>query len=103
MSPRWKPLPGDGEPHRVGDSLDRIVPGGRSFRLLMEQWDSLVGEGLGARTRPSGLHGSTLVIAVDDPAWATQLKYLEGDLLGRFAEALGTGVVTDFRVVVKPR
>lgn len=103
MSPRWQPLHGDREPHKIGDGLDRVVPGGKAFRTLMEEWDSLVGEGLGARTRPSALYGSSLVIAVDDPAWATQLKYLETDLLGRFAEVLGAGVVTEFRVVVKPR
>jgi predicted nucleic acid-binding Zn ribbon protein len=101
--PRWRPLDGDREPHKIGDALDRVVPGGRAFRTMVETWDSLVGDGLGARTRPSALYGTTLVIAVDDPAWATQLKYLETDLLGRIAESLGAGAVTELRVVVKPR
>ena len=100
MSPRWEPLP-SGEPHRVGDALDRVLPGGRPFRLLVERWAELVGDNLAARTRPSALHASTLVIAVDDPAWATQLKYLEGDLLTRIAEAVGAGAVTELRVVVR--
>jgi predicted nucleic acid-binding Zn ribbon protein len=104
VSPRWEPLNQgrDRDPHRVGDSLDRVLPGGRTFRVLVERWSELVGDGLGARTRPSALHATTLVIAVDDPAWATQLKYLEGDLLTRFAEAVGAGAVTDLRVVVRP-
>jgi hypothetical protein len=101
MSPRWEPLPSS-EPHRVGDSLDRVLPGGRTFRVLLERWTELVGDNLGARTRPSALHASTLVIAVDDPAWATQLKYLESDLLTRITEAVGSAAVTEIRVVVRP-
>jgi hypothetical protein len=41
------------------------------------------------------------VVAVTEPAWATQLTYLEGELLGRFREALGEGVVD--RVEVRLR
>lgn len=102
MSPRWRPLPEDPGPRKIGEALDRVVPGGRAFTALLERWPELVGDGLAARTRPSGLHGATLVIAVDDPAWATQLRYLQADLMARFEEVLGTGLVTEIRVVVKP-
>ena len=102
MSPRWRPLDEDRGPRKIGDALDRVVPGGRAFTTLLETWPTLVGDGLAARTRPSALHATTLVIAVDDPAWATQVRYLETDLLTRVAEALGTGIVTEIRVVVRP-
>jgi predicted nucleic acid-binding Zn ribbon protein len=101
MSPRWRPINEDRGPRRMGENLDRVVPGGRAFTMLLDTWSTLVGEGLAARTRPAALNGTTLVIAVDDPAWATQLRYLETDLLHRVAEALGGGVVTELRVVVK--
>jgi predicted nucleic acid-binding Zn ribbon protein len=100
--PRWEPLDTGREPRRVGDAIDRVLPGGRTFRVLVEQWSELVGDNLGARTRPSALHATTLVIAVDDPAWATQLKYLESDLLTRIGEAVGAASVTEIRVVVRP-
>jgi predicted nucleic acid-binding Zn ribbon protein len=102
MSPRWTPLPGDKEPRKIGDALDRVVPGGRAFTQLLEQWDGLVGDALAARTRPTGLHAGTLVIAVDDPAWAAQLRYLQADLLTRLQEAMGAASVTEIRVVVRP-
>ena len=102
MSPRWRPIPEDAGPRKIGEGLDRVVPGGRAFTHLLEHWPELVGDGLAARTRPSALHATTLVIAVDDPAWATQLQYLQGDLLGRFRDDLGAGVVTEIRVVVRP-
>ena len=100
--PRWRPLPEDPGPRKIGEGLDRVVPGGRAFTTLLRHWDDLVGEGLAARARPSGLHATTLVIAVDDPAWATQLRYLQADLMTRFEDVLGPGLVTEIRVVVKP-
>ena len=86
----------------MGESLDRVVPGGRAFTTLLQQWPTLVGDNLANHVRPSALHATTLVVAVDDPAWATQLKYLETDLVTRCAEAVGAGVVTEIRVVVRP-
>ena len=100
--PRWRPLSEDPGPRRLGESLERVVPGGRAFTTLLREWSALVGDNLANHAHPSALHASTLVIAVDDPAWATQLKYLETDLVTRCAEALGAGVVTDIRVVVRP-
>jgi hypothetical protein len=100
--PKWQPLNEDPGPRKIGEALDRVVPGGRAFTVLLERWPELVGEGLAARTRPSGLHATTLVIAVDDPAWATQLRYLQSDLMTRFDEVIGAGLVTEIRVVVKP-
>jgi predicted nucleic acid-binding Zn ribbon protein len=102
MSPRWRPLDEDRGPRRLGDALDRVVPGGRAFTTLLAGWDDLVGESLASHARPSALHGSTLVVAVDDPAWATQLRYLEHDLVTRCEERLGAGAVTEIRVVVRP-
>ena len=99
--PRWRPLDDDPGPRRMGESLDRVVPGGRAFTTLLKHWPALVGDNLANHVRPSALHGSTLVIAVDDPAWATQLKYLETDLVARCAEAVGAGLVTEIRVVVR--
>ena len=52
-------------------------------------------------SRPLSLSRGVLVVAVSDPAWATQLTYLEGDLVARFRDALGEGVVQ--RVEVRQR
>lgn len=86
----------------MGESIDRVLPGGRAFTTLVQRWPELVGDNLANHARPSALHATTLVVAVDDPAWATQLRYLETDLVARCAEALGSGVVSDVRVVVRP-
>ena len=108
----WRPLPtpdgaGAGEPAPIGASLDRVARRlgvGRASTLpaVFERWSELVGEGVGARTRPRALRGTTLVVAVDDPSWATQLRWLEADLVARIGAELGPGVVTALELLVRP-
>jgi predicted nucleic acid-binding Zn ribbon protein len=99
--PRWRPLHEAREPRRLGEAIDRVLPGGRAFTTLVEQWSELVGDNLASHARPAALHATTLVVAVEDPAWATQLRYLEQDLVERCREVLGAGLVTEVRVVVR--
>lgn len=55
-------------------------------------WDDAVGPQVAAHARPVRLSEGTLVVEVDEPGWATQLRYLEQDLLRRLAEVGGQGV-----------
>lgn len=94
-----EPLPtADGkEPTRVGAGLDRLMrqmggPGADTITTLFGRWPELVGEQIAAHTTPIALRRATLVVAVDDPAWASQLRWLERDLTGRVGEALGVSV-----------
>jgi predicted nucleic acid-binding Zn ribbon protein len=108
----WHPLPtpdgaGSGDPEPVRASLDRIARRlgvGRAATLpaVFDRWAELVGEGVATRARPHALRGTTLVVAVDDPTWASQLRWLEADLLGRIAEDLGPGAITALDLVVRP-
>jgi len=81
-------------PVRIGESLGRLVrhlgwaEEVRSVGLLA-RWAEIVGPAIAAHTRPLALEGTTLVVAVDDPAWASQLRWLEEDLLAQLAEAGG--------------
>lgn len=100
--PRWRPLNEDRGPRRVGESLDRVLPGGRAFTAIVERWGEIAGANVASHARPSALHATTLVVAVEDPAWAAQLRFLLTDLVRRCDEVVGTGVVTEVRVVVRP-
>jgi len=105
----WEPLP-DNEPvgpARVRASLDRVVRrlGGPSADVatrVFGRWEDLVGEGIAAHSRPVAVRGSTLVLAVTDPAWATQLRFLESDIVQRLAEELGPGTIDSIEVRVRP-
>jgi len=92
------------EPRPLSDALERVVaalggPSVHGLTTLFGAWEEIVGERLAGHTRPHGLDDGTLVVVVDEPGWATQLRFLEQDLLRRLAEVLGAGVVR--RVVVR--
>ncbi len=104
----WEPLPGAREagPSRVADSLDRLVRhlGGPSADVttsLVRRWPELVGPNVGANSRPVRLRDGTLTVAVADPAWATQLRFLEATLLERLQAELGADAVSAIEVRVR--
>lgn len=99
--PRWRPLDEEPGPRKIGDALDRIVPGARTFSSLLQRWPEIVGEGMAARFRPTGLHDGTLVVAAEDGASIASVRWLEQDLVTRLQEALGAGTVTAIRFVVQ--
>lgn len=105
----WEPLPDDQPPGpaplRTG--LDRVVRrlGGPSADVasgVFGRWEEVVGETVAANSRPVAVRGTTLVIAVTDPAWATQLRFLEADLLARLTEELGATSIDSIEVRVRP-
>ena len=102
MPKHYEPLHEDRGPRKVGESIEQLRPGSTALSTLVQRWPEVVGESFAAHVRPTKLAGGTLVIAVDDPAWATQLRYLEGDLVARCNEALGAVAVTATRTVVRP-
>ncbi len=105
------------EPLRLGDSLHGVVrglrpvndPGGRGASAsvlggVFGKWDEAVGAAVAAHVQPVKLDGTTLVVSADDPAWATQLRFLEATLRERLAEVAGAHVERiEVRVVRAPR
>jgi hypothetical protein len=104
------------EPVRLGDSLGQVV---RSLRPdtapafpaasgagakspatnsstamggVFGKWSEAVGEAVAAHVQPVKLDGTTLIVEVDDPAWATQLRFLEATVCARLAEVAGATV-----------
>ncbi|HEY6533934.1 MAG TPA: DUF721 domain-containing protein [Acidimicrobiales bacterium] len=105
----WEPLPGgrDDEPARVGSSLDRVVrhlgaPSADVTASLVGRWSDLVGANVGANSRPLRLRDGVLTVAVADPAWATQLRFLEVTLIERLKAELGQDAVRTIEVRVRP-
>jgi hypothetical protein len=85
----------------VGADLGLSDPG--VIRALNERWAEIVGPQVAPNARLRSLRGSTLTIAVESGAWATQLRYLESELLARITAIVGEGAIDTVRVVVKPR
>ncbi|MCU4187099.1 DUF721 domain-containing protein [Acidiferrimicrobium sp. IK] len=101
-TPRWQQ-----EPAPVGSSLDRLArrlgaPPPDVLSAVFARWEEMVGPQVAAHAAPRSLRGGVLVIAVDEPAWATQLRMLSGDLLARLAAAApDPSAVRELRVVVR--
>jgi hypothetical protein len=101
-----RPLPGDGPgPQPVGQALDAVMrglgaPEASGVHLVFDRWAEVVGDALAARTHPLKIEGKRLVLAVDEPAIATHVRFLQTQLLARLEELLGPGRVTalDLRV-----
>ena len=96
------------EPRSIKASLDRVArslggPDAGSLSDLFGHWADLVGPQLAAHARPLSLSRGVLVVGVTEPGWATQLTYLESELLGRFRDALGDGVVERVEVRLRRR
>jgi predicted nucleic acid-binding Zn ribbon protein len=92
------------EPVPIGESLSRII---RSLRNdssdavsssqmggVFGRWAEAVGDAVAAHVKPVKLDGTKLVVEVDDPAWATQLRFLETTVKQRLFEATGATIET---------
>jgi len=62
------------------------------------RWAQLVGEEIAEHATPVSLRQGELLVQASSTAWATQLRLLQRQLLGRIASGVGRGVVTKLRV-----
>jgi predicted nucleic acid-binding Zn ribbon protein len=79
---------------RVGDALGEVASNlgaGRAdvVGVVFGRWDEIVGPSVAAHVRPVRVDGSTLVVSADHPAWATQMRHLAPDILGRLRDVCG--------------
>jgi predicted nucleic acid-binding Zn ribbon protein len=72
-----------------------------SLSGVFGQWREVVGDAIADHADPISIDAGRLVVAVDQPGWATQLRFLEGDLVARIGERVGPGVVTSLEVRVR--
>lgn len=92
------------DPRLLATSLDAVL---RSLRVgerrvvsgVFGQWEEAVGDQVAAHARPLRLDGGRLTVEVDEPGWATQLRFLEPDLLRRLRDVTGVELeAIDIRV-----
>ena len=95
------------DPVSLAASLDGVVrslrgPSRRVVGGLFGRWSEAVGEQVAQHVRPLKLDEGVLSVEVDDPAWATQVKFLAPTIIARLAEVAGVGVER-IQVRVDPR
>lgn len=95
----------DDEPVRLSDALAKVgaelglAPGGAHV-TLDARWSEVMGADVAAHARLVSVRDGTLTVAVDDPIWASQLRYLEPAIVARATALLGPAVVTRVKVRV---
>ena len=99
---RWRPLsdPAGEQPRRLGESLGRYRT---TLSLVLGVWRDVVGESVAGHAKPVAVRQGTLIVEVDDPVWATQLRWLGDDLLGKLGEAVGAPVAERLEIRVGRR
>ena len=95
----------DDEPVPLADALAKVgaelgLPPGNVHGTLEARWGEVMGADVAPHARLVSVRDGTLTVAVDEPIWATQLRYLEPAIVTRARALLGPGVVDRLRVRV---
>ena len=93
------------EPVQLSDALAAVgkelgLAPGNVHGELDAHWIDVVGADVAAHARLVSVRDGVLTVAVDDPIWATQLRYLETAVVQRAAALVGPDAVTAVRVRV---
>ncbi len=85
------------DPIPISSSLDGVVrslrgPSRQAVGGVFGRWREAVGEQVADHVKPVKLDEGVLIVEVDDPAWATQVKFLTATIVERLAEVAGVRV-----------
>ena len=64
---------------------------------IVDQWEEIVGHDLAAKISAVAVSGSELIVRVDDPAWASQINWLQKQLLDKITSLVGEEKITSIR------
>lgn len=73
-----------------------------SVKGVFGAWPELVGPSVAAHVQPVKLQHATLIVEVDDPHWATEMRFLSTSLCEKISQLTSTPV-TSIEVRVKRR
>jgi predicted nucleic acid-binding Zn ribbon protein len=81
------------------DYASRSVGTARSATVtsVFAGWELLVGSEIASHATPHSLREDVLVIMVDHPAWATQLRYMSSELLDKIRSAARRDEIKEIR------
>ncbi len=83
---------------RVSRQLGMAAPD--VIDTLIAHWRDIVGPAIAEHAQVRSVRDGECTIAVDGPAFATQLRYAANDLVARVNDHCGEGSVRSIRVVV---
>jgi len=92
--------------HVLGSSVEALLrlQGLGSTSVLarvIAVWPQIVGDRMNAHARPLRIDGSELVVAVDQPAWATELRMQNSRIISGLEIELNQPVINRLKVYVR--
>jgi predicted nucleic acid-binding Zn ribbon protein len=98
----------DRGPQRLGRALDRLMgtlraPSVDMLDTVFTRWDEIVGDDVATHCRPVSITGRILLVEASDPTWASELRWLENEVLARLSEVCGSDRISAVKVRVGGR
>jgi len=95
----------DSEPRALEPSLEALsrklgMAGAQGFGHLFSHWSEIVGPAMAEHVQPVRLDAEVLIVTVDHPAWATQVRRLGDEILDRVSDQAGVRRPTRLEVRV---
>ena len=87
------------EPVHLRSVLEQLLkdfgtPDITTVTSIIDQWEEIVGSDLATKISAVAISGSELIVRVDDPAWASQISWLENQLLDKITRLVGEEKIT---------
>ena len=94
------------QPRPLVDGIDHVLaglgaPSVDASTTVFEAWPEAVGADLAAHCAARSIERGTLVVLVDDPAFAERLAWSEARVVARLEALVGAGVVVRLDVRVR--
>lgn len=107
ISPLPAPDSSGPPPAPLADALDRVLAGlgappAPVLTTLRDRWEELVGPAAAANSRPGAVHEGCLRVEVTSSSWASQLRWVQTDVLRRADALVGEGVISRLELRVTP-
>jgi predicted nucleic acid-binding Zn ribbon protein len=96
----------DAGPQHVGQAMAKVLgrlgaaPSAQAMELVFTRWEEVVGVELAHHLHPVRLQGTTLVVGVEQPTWATRARMESEQILARVRQ-LGDTTIERIEVVVQ--
>jgi predicted nucleic acid-binding Zn ribbon protein len=70
---------------------------------VFSRWEEIVGDDVAAHCRPVSITGHTLLVEASDSTWASELRWLENEVVARLSEVCGSDRISAMNVRVGRR
>lgn len=95
-------IPRSKKTERCGDLMPQIMQFLHCEKEYQKQcvfhfWEKIVGRDIAAHVRPARMDFRTLYLSADAPAWANQLRYMEGEIIERINAFACADLVREIR------